>query len=553
MKKILIISNLVLLHTFLSAQTTSTQTEDIATFCKIWGFLKYYHPSVAKGNMDWDSVFMHRIADLPNFKSKQELSNYYKNWIESLGEIQPCKKCGMKSPDSHKLNFDLSWTDDKNKFSDSLIALLDFVEKNRNIGSNYYVQLIERKENTSYENEKVYKDSIFPTSPLRLLSLSRYWNIINYFFPYKYLTDQKWNTVLTEMIPRFKNAEDTTAYHLAMLELTTKINDSHGAFSTAYTSKYFGHKAVPFNIKIIDNKAVVIGLRNVLLCNKDDIQKGDAIISVEEKPIYALIEEKKRYVAASNESVIRRQVRYLILNGATDSVKIRYERNGEITDKYIHRYGYKELNLNADSTKKMSKFEVLKNNIGYVNIGHLKEEDVKETIESLKKTKAIILDTRAYPNDKSVYSILDFLTKEDKEFVKFTKPNLSYPSQFRYSKPQKGVRKNPDFYKGKVVVLMDESTQSQAEFVVMIAQTAPNVKCIGSQTAGADGNVSIIVFPGNLKTKMTGIGVYYPDGRETQRIGIVPDIEVKPTIKGIKEGRDEVLEKAIEWICSEKD
>ena len=44
------------------------------------------------------------------------------------------------------------------------------------------------------------------------------------------------------------------------------------------------------------------------------------------------------------------------------------------------------------------------------------------------------------------------------------------------------------------------------------------------------------------------LDVYYPDGTQTQRIGIVPDIEIKPTIKGIKEGRDEVLERAIQYI-----
>ena len=47
---------------------------------------------------------------------------------------------------------------------------------------------------------------------------------------------------------------------------------------------------------------------------------------------------------------------------------------------------------------------------------------------------------------------------------------------------------------------------------------------------------------------ISGIGVYYPDGKETQRIGIIPDIEIKPTIKGIREGRDELLEKAISII-----
>lgn len=47
---------------------------------------------------------------------------------------------------------------------------------------------------------------------------------------------------------------------------------------------------------------------------------------------------------------------------------------------------------------------------------------------------------------------------------------------------------------------------------------------------------------------ISGIGVYYPDGTETQRIGIVPDIICKPTIQGIKAGKDELLEKALVLI-----
>ena len=82
----------------------------------------------------------------------------------------------------------------------------------------------------------------------------------------------------------------------------------------------------------------------------------------------------------------------------------------------------------------------------------------------------------------------------------------------------------------------------------MAFRTAPNAVVVGSKTAGADGNVSPFYLPGNIRTMITGIGVYYPDGQETQRVGILPDIEVKPTINGIKEGRDELLEKAIEII-----
>jgi C-terminal processing protease CtpA/Prc len=71
---------------------------------------------------------------------------------------------------------------------------------------------------------------------------------------------------------------------------------------------------------------------------------------------------------------------------------------------------------------------------------------------------------------------------------------------------------------------------------------------MGSQTAGADGNISFVPFPGGFSSPFSGIGVFYPDGKETQGVGIIPDIIILPTQKGITEGKDEVLEKAIEYI-----
>ena len=92
---------------------------------------------------------------------------------------------------------------------------------------------------------------------------------------------------------------------------------------------------------------------------------------------------------------------------------------------------------------------------------------------------------------------------------------------------------------------MDETTQSQAEYTTMAFQSAPNVTVIGSTTAAADGNVSPILLPGNIRTMISGIGVYYPDGTETQRIGVRIDEKMRPTIAGIKAGKDELMERAM--------
>ena len=47
---------------------------------------------------------------------------------------------------------------------------------------------------------------------------------------------------------------------------------------------------------------------------------------------------------------------------------------------------------------------------------------------------------------------------------------------------------------------------------------------------------------------MTGISAYYPDGRETQRVGLRIDVPVRPTIVGLREGRDELRDRAIKLI-----
>jgi hypothetical protein len=71
---------------------------------------------------------------------------------------------------------------------------------------------------------------------------------------------------------------------------------------------------------------------------------------------------------------------------------------------------------------------------------------------------------------------------------------------------------------------------------------------VGSTTAGADGNVSDFVLPGGLRTMISGIGVFYPDKKPTQQVGIVPDKVVYATIEGLRNGRDEVLEDGIRQI-----
>lgn len=167
------------------------------------------------------------------------------------------------------------------------------------------------------------------------------------------------------------------------------------------------------------------------------------------------------------------------------------------------------------------------------------------------KGSRVLLRPSFYPSDFMPFTFGDYIKSKPGTFVKFTKVDYKHPGRFEFTQSLRNGSLLGQKYKGKVVVIVNEDTQSQAEYTTMAFQSSDNVIVIGSTTAGADGNVSRFVLPGGISTMISGIGVYYPDGTETQRVGVKIDVPMKPTLEGIISGRDELLEKAKELILKD--
>ena len=105
---------------------------------------------------------------------------------------------------------------------------------------------------------------------------------------------------------------------------------------------------------------------------------------------------------------------------------------------------------------------------------------------------------------------------------------------------------NHNAYTGKIIILVDQTTQSAAEYFTMHLQSIPDAITVGSQTAGADGDIVLVTMPGYMNFYFSSVKVLYPDGTDTQRRGVRVDIEVRPSVDGIRNNRDEVLEYALQ-------
>ncbi|SIT24282.1 S41 family peptidase [Chryseobacterium gambrini] len=536
---------ILFLNLHFSAQTLS-ENQKLESLCKVWGFLKYYHPNVAKGKFNWDQQLFQKIDELKNINNKDQLNELYSNWIESLGKIEVCKNCVNDNDKVYFLkNFDLGWMDDQRIFSENVREKLKFIENNRNIGENYYFGLNGRK--VYFRNENSY-GSKFTSKQIALLEFFRYWNYAEYFFAYKYKTDQNWNDVLREMIPKFLAVNNDESYHLTLAELVTKTDDSHAFLFSRLTSlNQYGRKNVPVQYSYAEGKLVVTKTYPTIFNEENPLKIGDVIYDVEGLTIPQKINSFGKYLPASNSWGKINKSKYLFLYTNKDSLGLKIERDGINLAIKVKTYLQKEIIRENPTVPEKWKFLDDEKKMGYVNMGLIKRSDLNDMFENLKNTESIIFDSRNYPN-MTILPLSRLLLPENKIYYEFIFPETNYLSKFYRRKNNIG-RNNPDHYKGNVVILVNEVTQSQAETTVMMLKQHPKAKVIGGYTSGANGDVISFNIAG-LKTCFTGLGAYYPDGRETQRIGIIPDIIVRPTVKGIQQGKDEIMERALEYLKS---
>jgi C-terminal processing protease CtpA/Prc len=539
----------------LDSLLTNKQKENLYILAKVWGFLKYHHPDVARGKSSFDEELFKVLRPIANAGSAEKRNELLLNWMNSLGDETTYKTTEQLPEKDIHIRPDLSWISNKALFSEAVIDKLNSIYSHRNRSDNAYIKLMPGVLNPNFDGEQRYTAMAGDDDGLRMLALFRYWNIIEYFFPSKYLIRENWDHVLQQSIPVFAADRTSLAYKLNCLKLINRIHDTHASISgDKDLGAYFGINYTVVKARMIQGKLIVTLIVDSALAEKESIKVGDEILSVNGKTIAQCHKDMEGILCASNPSAADRNfASAFLLRGNGDSLAITYDHDGVIKNGSLKLYPMQT--VNAASMKKYYSgptYKFLNDSIGYITLATIKASELKPIFKTFENTKGIVIDIRNYPSEFMPFAMAEYIKPAPSPFVKFTNGNIDNPGFFTFKYSISNGSKNKDHYKGKIVILVDERSQSQAEYTTMALRTAPNAIVMGSQTAGADGNVSMIYFPGGFGSYISGIGVFYPDGKETQGIGIVPDIEVKPTREGIKNGTDELLEKAMQYISGKK-
>jgi C-terminal processing protease CtpA/Prc len=523
---------------------------DLFVLGKIWGFLKYYHPNVAAGEFDWDGELFKILPEILEAKNPQERDAAITEWITDLGTFEEEKK--QVADKDIIIAPDLDWISDLN-LEDSLESKLTQVKSAKRPSVNHYVSLAENVGNPVF-NEEPYQSMDYENDGYRLLSLYRYWNIIEYFFPYKNLIEEDWDGVLQEFIPKYISAGTELDYKLTTLELIGRIHDTHANIwmQEDVLEEFWGVNSAPLRLSFVENKPVVIGYYDEDFGKKSGLVNGDVITKINSQPVEEIIKEKLKYVPASNYPTKLRDIAPKLIRTNEEKLNIEFERDGKTNQTELEVFSLSVLGISNPSLEpeRFDKegFQKLDSNIAYLFPGNLFNSDLPEVMAKVQGTKGVIIDLRGYPADFILHNLAEYLLPEKTKFTKISIGSIEKPGLFKTIVELETGKTNKDYYKGKVIILVNELTLSQGEVTAMAFRQAPGALVIGSTTAGADGNVSPFMLPGGINTAISGIGIYNPDGSDTQRVGIIPDITVTPTIEGIKQNKDEVLEKAISLI-----
>jgi C-terminal processing protease CtpA/Prc len=387
----------------------------------------------------------------------------------------------------------------------------------------------------------------YPALPYRLMAAFRIWAVGQYFFPYRDLMHERWDRVLTDAIPRLEAARDAVEYGLALAEMATHLHDSHVRVSSAALEAHFGSGLAPVYVRMIEGEPVITHFMNAA-ARASGARVGDVIVSVDGEDAHARLRRLERYITASTPQALQRITALRLLRGPVKStVRLRVRGAGN---------AIRTVELTRGEDWEMTGrtgplYRVLAGNIGYADLGRLPAGQVDSMFEALRNTRAIVFDMRGYPFG-TAWPIAPRLTRADMPpAARFTRPNAMSPDTterdeltFIQSLPHTDRWR----YLRPTVMLIDERTISQAEHTGLFFEAANRTRFIGSPTTGANGDVTEAVLPGGATMSFSGQAVRHADGRQLQRIGLVPDVPVRPTIAGIRAGRDEVLERAVRYL-----
>lgn len=533
-------------------QANPQQLDSLALLAKVWGFVKYHHPQAAAGQFNMDKELVVLIPKMLEASSQQQAQSVLSQWLESLGRVEPClAQCVSFAQEQLKQPY-LAWVLNEQVTGAALSQQLQHIYVNRSFDQHFH--LAQFAERILSMNEKSYPNAQVSDARLRLLTLFRFWNAVQYYSPYNDLLSKPWQQSLHDLLPEFLAADDIDSFYLTTKRMLASNEDSHSILhnNSGYSNNaLFGEYALPVQLQFVEGKWAV---QRVLQATSG-FKQGDVIESINDTTLEDKANYLLPYMSASNSTIKYREMAYLMPRIDSVKAKVKLADGRTLSVATLHLASFLKLSHAAQSKsiyEHPAKMRV-NEDVAYINLAKVNDGTIDPILAEYRNHKGLVLDLRNYP-EFMPNGLLSRFSKSRVRYALYHQPVWNTPGKFVPITELLGSYSglyNPKRFKGRLIVLVNEHTQSRAEYTAMALRRLPNALILGSQTAGTDGDVTPLVLPyPGWSTWITGLEVTGPAGAQVQKLGIIADIPVEQTVSDLKQGKDTQLEQAIKWIQS---
>lgn len=583
MKKLTALLILISTASLVTAQNI-TPAESQMHFFKVWNYVKYYHPFVAGGRINADTLFLQNIGAVDQIKTTQEFNAFVNSFLDKLPKTEKTKswKNTAKLLTKNRTN---KWFTSDRLFSRENKKRLTAIFEHRYTDSiHHYIPDI--RFSAEIPNELEYPFPVTENIPYeyRMLTLAKIQGTVDYLFPHKYLMDKNFDSLLKEKLPLAIACKTRQEHETILLELVASFDDTHAykfIKQVKYREKIFKNSFFPpFKYAVFDDRIIVTKIILPDYCAKADIKVGDAILKINGEPVTALVNRTAKWVSVSNQPTLRYYfsdyLKNLVWQSDTKDFELAVTRNGAESPKvveFIHNRDAANIarlsdyiNNAAPDRRTDRNLDILPGDIAYFKIGEtfrfietVHDDKAFSTMDSLlgiaARQKGIILDMRNYPDwGGFVFTFFKNFGRYPNRFANYFEINKKEIGTFilndsyeTYNHPD--IKAEGGSYNGKVVIIVNPETLSMSEWNVMNLQNVfPQSITIGERSAGADGDEKTLMLPGGYKMNFTGNAIFYTDGTNAQRRGVRIDKYMPSTPENLLNTTDYLLDEAIKII-----
>ena len=363
------------------------------------------------------------------------------------------------------------------------------------------------------------------------------WNVFQHFFPYFDQVPVDWDDVLTRSLE--KALADRTAGDFAatLKRMDAALQDGHG--NVIYRKPGL-ETGPPFVVGWVEASVVI-----TKSLDPETFRPGDIILALDGRPADELVKESWDLMSGSPQWKEHKFSWTFGSGPAGSTAKVRLRRDGqELEASFVRPQSPPSQPAAGPGLRKLD------GGVYYVDLSVATWDEIAAKLAEIAAAKGVVFDLRGYPN--GTHMILTHLLRApDSSRAWMRIPQVIVPdhdSPLTYLELGWGLPALSPHIRGRVVFITDGRAISYAESVMGFVEHYKLGEIIGEPTAGANGNVNFVQLPGGFRITWTGMRVVKHDGSQHFTVGIRPTIPLKPTVKGIREGRDELLEKALETI-----